>query len=175
MSFSSIDAGWWPFVYILIAGWFATDFWRYAGVLLGRRLSETSEAFVFVRAVATALVAAVISRLILFPSGSLAETALADRAGDPVVPADPGVDAVEKPPPVRHSRLVGESRAATAPMLPNWRPPESRTVGCSSATATFPGCLSSRSRSIEGWRRPRRLSGISVCARNRFCRPIRTN
>lgn len=85
MSYSSIDAGWWPFVYILVAGWFATDFWRYAGVLLGRRLSETSQAFVFVRAVATALVAAVISRLILFPSGSLAETALALRLGAALV------------------------------------------------------------------------------------------
>lgn len=79
MSFTSIDAGWWPFVYILIAGWFATDFWRFAGVLLGRRMSETSQVFLFVRAVATALVAAVISRLILFPSGSLAETAIALR------------------------------------------------------------------------------------------------
>lgn len=85
MSFSSIDAGWWPFVYILVVGWFATDFWRYAGVLLGRRLSDTSQAFVLVRAIATALVAAVISRLILFPSGSLAETALALRLGAAVV------------------------------------------------------------------------------------------
>lgn len=79
MSFTSIDAGWWPFVYILAAGWFATDFWRFAGVLLGRRMSETSQAFLFVRAVATALVAAVIARLILFPSGALSETALALR------------------------------------------------------------------------------------------------
>ena len=85
MSYSSIDAGWWPFVYILVAGWFATDFWRYAGVLLGHRLSETSQAFVFVRAVATALVAAVISRLILFPSGSLAETALLLRLSAAVI------------------------------------------------------------------------------------------
>lgn len=85
MSFSSIDTGWWPFVYILVAGWFATDFWRFAGVLLGKRLSETSEAFVFVRAVATALVAAVISRLILFPSGSLAETALALRLSAAII------------------------------------------------------------------------------------------
>ena len=71
MSFTSMDAGWWPFVYILIAGWFATDFWRFVGVLLGRRMSETSQAFLFVRAVATSLVAAVIARLILFPSGTL--------------------------------------------------------------------------------------------------------
>lgn len=76
MSFTSLDAGWWPFAYILIAGWFATDCWRFVGVLLGRRMSETSQAFLFVRAVATSLVAAVIARLILFPSGTLAETAL---------------------------------------------------------------------------------------------------
>lgn len=81
MSFTSIDAGWWPFVYILVAGWFATDFWRFAGVLLGRRMNETSQAFLFVRSVATALVAAVIARLILFPSGALADTALALRIG----------------------------------------------------------------------------------------------
>lgn len=81
MTFTSVDAGWWPFVYILVAGWFATDFWRFAGVLLGRRLDDTSQAFLFVKAVATALVAAVISRLILYPSGALAETALWLRIG----------------------------------------------------------------------------------------------
>jgi len=81
MSFTSFDAGWWPFVYILIAGWLATDFWRYAGVLLGRRMNENSQAFLFVRAVATSLVAAVIARLIVFPSGALADTPLALRIG----------------------------------------------------------------------------------------------
>lgn len=79
MNFNSFDVGWWPFAYILIAGWLATDFWRYAGVLLGRRMSETSQAFLFVRAVATSLVAAVIARLIVFPSGSLADTPLVLR------------------------------------------------------------------------------------------------
>lgn len=85
MSFSSVEGDWWPFLYILIVGWFATDFWRFAGVLLGRRLSETSQAFVLVRAVATALVAAVIARLILFPSGSLADTAPALRIGAAII------------------------------------------------------------------------------------------
>ncbi|MCI5076999.1 AzlD domain-containing protein [Oricola sp.] len=79
MTFSGIDAWWWPYLFILIAGWFATDFWRYAGVLVGRRLNEGSQAFEFVRAVATALVAAVISRLILFPTGALAETGVVLR------------------------------------------------------------------------------------------------
>ena len=79
MNFTSFDAGWWPFAYILVAGWFATDFWRFAGVLLGRRLDDTSQTYLFVKAVATALVAAVIARLILFPTGALADTATALR------------------------------------------------------------------------------------------------
>ena len=45
----------WPFVFIAIAGWLATDLWRWLGVLAGNRLREDSEAFYWVRAVATAL------------------------------------------------------------------------------------------------------------------------
>jgi hypothetical protein len=74
MTITSIDSWWWPFLFILIAGWIAGDIWRFAGVVLGRRLDENSQAFILVRAIATALVAAVISRLILFPTGALAET-----------------------------------------------------------------------------------------------------
>lgn len=70
---------WWPFVMILVAGWLATDVWRWLGVLAGGRLREDSEVFVWVRCVATALVAGVISKLILFPQGALAETPLALR------------------------------------------------------------------------------------------------
>ena len=85
MTFTTLDAWWWPFVFILIAGYAATDFWRYAGVLLGNRLDENSQAFVLVRAIATALVAAVIARLIIHPSGELAETSTWLRAGAAVV------------------------------------------------------------------------------------------
>lgn len=79
MSYFAFDAWWWPFVFILIAGWLATDVWRWLGVMIGNRLDERSQALVLVRAIATALVAAVIARLIVFPSGALAETALALR------------------------------------------------------------------------------------------------
>ena len=79
MTFTSIDAWWWPFVFILAAGWFATDFWRYLGVYLGGRRSKDSDLLVLVRAVATALVAAVIGNLIVFPSGPLADSSLALR------------------------------------------------------------------------------------------------
>ncbi|WP_349357307.1 AzlD domain-containing protein [Stappia sp.] len=68
------DPWWWPYVMIVVAGWLATDVWRWLGVLASGRLREDSEALIFVRAVATALVAGVIAKLILFPTGAL-ETA----------------------------------------------------------------------------------------------------
>jgi hypothetical protein len=80
MTFEAIDAWWWPYLFILAAGWLATDVWRFLGVYLGGRLREDSELLVMVRALATALVAAVIGNLIVFPSGALAATPLALRA-----------------------------------------------------------------------------------------------
>ncbi|POF31477.1 AzlD domain-containing protein [Roseibium marinum] len=68
------ETWWWPFVMILVAGWFATDVWRWLGVFAGGRLREDGELLIWVRCVATALVAGVISKLILFPQGILAET-----------------------------------------------------------------------------------------------------
>lgn len=81
MTFTSIDAWWWPYLFILLAGWLATDAWRFLGVYLGGRISEATDAMVFVRALATALVAAVIGNLIVFPSGALAAVPLALRIG----------------------------------------------------------------------------------------------
>ena len=79
MTFGAIDAWWWPFLFILIAGWLATDAWRFLGVYLGGRLSEESDLLVLVRTIATALVAAVIGNLVVFPSGALAATSVALR------------------------------------------------------------------------------------------------
>ena len=76
MTLTTFDAWWWPYLFILMAGWMATDAWRFLGVYFGGRIAEQSELLVFVRAVATALVAAVIGNLVVFPSGALAETPL---------------------------------------------------------------------------------------------------
>jgi Branched-chain amino acid transport protein (AzlD) len=76
MTFTTFDAWWWPYLFILMAGWMATDAWRFLGVYFGGRIAEQSEVLVFVRAVATALVAAVIGNLVVFPGGALAETPL---------------------------------------------------------------------------------------------------
>jgi branched-subunit amino acid transport protein len=79
MTLGSIDAWWWPFAFILIAGWAMTYPWRALGVYLGGRIREDAEILVLVRAVATALVAAVIGNLICFPAGPAADTTFALR------------------------------------------------------------------------------------------------
>ncbi|WEX11735.1 AzlD domain-containing protein [Chelativorans sp. AA-79] len=81
MSFTAFDAWWWPYLFILLGGWLATDFWRFLGVYLGGRMTEESEVLVLVRCIATGLVAAVIANLIIFPTGMLASTPLFLRIG----------------------------------------------------------------------------------------------
>jgi hypothetical protein len=81
MTWQSLTDWWWPYLFILLAGWLPTDIWRFIGVLIGGRVREDSEALIVVRAVATALVAGVIAQLILYPSGSLAESSVFLRIG----------------------------------------------------------------------------------------------
>ncbi|ALN73262.1 AzlD domain-containing protein [Aureimonas sp. AU20] len=71
-SYRALVAPWWPFLFILLAGWLPTDVWRWLGVLSSGRIDEKSTLIVAARAIATGLVAAVIGRLLLFPGGSLA-------------------------------------------------------------------------------------------------------
>lgn len=71
----------WPYVFIVVAGWLATDIWRWLGVLAGNRIDENSETMNWVRAVATALVAAVIAKLIVYPTGELETSPLWLRVG----------------------------------------------------------------------------------------------
>jgi hypothetical protein len=77
----SADNWWWPYVFIAIAGWLATDLWRWLGVLAGNRLKEDSEALHWVRAVATALVMAVTAKLVVFPTGTLEASPMWLRIG----------------------------------------------------------------------------------------------
>ena len=79
--------GFWPYIYIAVAGWLATDFWRWSGVLAGNQIDENSELLNWVRAVATALVAAVIAKLIFFPTGALETSPLWLRLGAVIVGA----------------------------------------------------------------------------------------
>lgn len=74
-------AGLGPYLSILIAAAVPTHVWRWLGVLLAGRLTEESEFFVWIKAVATALVAGLIAQLILFPNGALADVPTVARIG----------------------------------------------------------------------------------------------
>ncbi|MPZ10932.1 MAG: AzlD domain-containing protein [Kiloniellaceae bacterium] len=69
---------WWPYV-LMTVGALATYFWRALGVALSGRIDAGSRLFEWVACVAYAMLAGLISRMILLPNGPLAETATADR------------------------------------------------------------------------------------------------
>ena len=73
LTFTSIDAAWWPFLFIILAGAIPTDVWRWIGVTFASGLKDDSEWIILARAIANALVAGVIMRLILFPTGALVD------------------------------------------------------------------------------------------------------
>lgn len=65
-------------IVVLLSG-IATYVWRAAAVAIAGRVGPTSEAFRLFACVAYAMVAGLISRMIILPSGVLAETPLAYR------------------------------------------------------------------------------------------------
>jgi hypothetical protein len=76
-----VESGLWPYLLVITAAFLPTDIWRWLAVIFARRLDEDSELMIFVRAVATAMVAGVIARLVLFPTGDLVATPLSIRVG----------------------------------------------------------------------------------------------
>jgi branched-subunit amino acid transport protein len=73
---SPIGDGWHAFLAILAAAVLPTAVWRWIGVALGRRIDPESEVLHWVRAVATAIIAAFVGRVVFFPTGGLAGTPL---------------------------------------------------------------------------------------------------
>lgn len=71
----------WTLALILTAiSLFAHEPWRWVGMLLGRNLDIESDLFRWVRAVSTALVAALVMRLLIFPAGALQDVSIGVRA-----------------------------------------------------------------------------------------------
>ena len=71
----------WPYLVVILVGFLPTEIWRVLGVLLSRGLDEKAEILVWVRAVATTLLAGVVAKLLFAPSGALAAVPLAGRFG----------------------------------------------------------------------------------------------
>jgi hypothetical protein len=76
---SHIPDGLAGYLTLILAGVLANEVWRWLGVAAGRRLDLDGQAFQWVRAVALALVAGLVSRMVLFPAGALANVPMTIR------------------------------------------------------------------------------------------------
>jgi hypothetical protein len=77
----SLDPALWPYLLVILAGFLPTEIWRSLAVVFVRGLDEDSELLILVRGVATALLAAVVARIVLIPPGELVDVPLLIRVG----------------------------------------------------------------------------------------------
>jgi len=70
-----------PYFALILAGFLPNEVWRVLGLAVVRGLDENSQLIVWVRAVATAILAAVMAQLIMTTSGALAAIPLFVRIG----------------------------------------------------------------------------------------------
>lgn len=73
------DAGLGPYMLLILAGFLPSEVFRVLGVFIGRSLSPDSPILAWVRLVATALLTAVVAKILLSPSGALAAVPLVGR------------------------------------------------------------------------------------------------
>lgn len=71
----------WPYFILVTLGYLPNEVWRVLGLVMARGLNEDSEIVVWSRAVATAILAGVIAKLIVFSPGALANIPLGVRVG----------------------------------------------------------------------------------------------
>jgi hypothetical protein len=76
---NALTADLWPYVLLVLVGFLPNEIWRVLGLVAARGLDEDSEIIVWVRGVATAVLAAVIAKLTIFSPGVLASIPLAIR------------------------------------------------------------------------------------------------
>ena len=67
------------YLILVLVGFLPSEIWRWLGMVLGRGLDEESEVILWVRGVATALIAGVVARIVLIPPGALAAVPLSVR------------------------------------------------------------------------------------------------
>jgi len=70
---------WWPYLVLIAAGFLPNEAWRMLGVAASRGIDEGSELIVWVRAVATAILTGVVSKIVVFAPGALGGVPLAVR------------------------------------------------------------------------------------------------
>ncbi|MFT4278308.1 MAG: AzlD domain-containing protein [Rhodopseudomonas sp.] len=69
---SGFIGDWQALVVLVLAGFLPNELWRMLGLWLGGGIDEGSELLIWVRAVATAILAGVIAQILVLPLGALA-------------------------------------------------------------------------------------------------------
>ena len=68
-----------PYLVLIAAGFLPNEVWRMLGLIFAHGIDEDTELFMWARAVATAVLAGVIAKILLFPPGALASVPLIVR------------------------------------------------------------------------------------------------
>ena len=76
-----MNEAYWIIAAMLPAGLLTTYLWRWLGVVAVARIDPESDILLWVRAVSTALVAALVMRIVVAPSGVLGDISLVSRLG----------------------------------------------------------------------------------------------
>jgi Branched-chain amino acid transport protein (AzlD) len=69
----------WPYLLLVAVGFLPNEVWRMLGIVASRGIDEGSELIIWVRAVATATLVGVVSKIIVFAPGALGAVPLAVR------------------------------------------------------------------------------------------------
>jgi hypothetical protein len=77
----AFQVGLWPYLVLIVFGFLPSEIWRVLAVFLSRGFDERAEILVWVRAVATTLVAGVVAKILFAPTGALVSVPLAWRLG----------------------------------------------------------------------------------------------
>jgi branched-subunit amino acid transport protein len=67
-----LNDGFGGYLVLLLIALLAHEPWRWAGLLIGQQINPNGDVFRWVKAVSTSLVAALVSRQVLYPAGALA-------------------------------------------------------------------------------------------------------
>jgi hypothetical protein len=78
---TALPDGLWGYLILLGMALAFHEPWRWAGIVLGRDIDVQGPVFAWVRCVATALVAGLVMRLVLFPAGALGALSQGGRVG----------------------------------------------------------------------------------------------
>jgi hypothetical protein len=78
---------WNALLVLLITGFLPNEIWQMLGLWLGGGVNEGSELLVWVRAVATAILAGVIAQILVSPPGARADSQASSRPGVRFLPA----------------------------------------------------------------------------------------